>query len=655
MNMMRLLRLRIGSRGITILLCLHFMVQGFCSDPPNSEFSVWQQKYPKNALISTAKNLEITINVVNGSLEIGQHYYREMLVMAENSASLAESKEYFNDHYKLEKFEAYSLVPDAKQYRKIPVAKITKTVEMDDYIFYDDQVVYNFSFPAVGKGTKLVTRSEAKTGYAYVPFFFDFGGFIPNENMSVTISFPRNVNIAYRLFGKDTAIVQMSKTSKGDRLIYQWKADNPKVYKIDDKAPDSRYIIPHLIVHIADYTVNNQKKPVLGSLKDLYNYNYSHISNLTNDIPGEVQVLTDSITAKHTSDRDKVRNIFDWVQKHIKYVAIEDGDNGLVPSEAALVMQRRYGDCKGKTSLLVSMIRAAGLKASYAWVGSRERPYKYSAFPSVVNDDHMIAVWWDGDNPVILDGTTFSHRMEDIPAFIQGKECMIEKGKDDFMVYLIPVAPSSGNRVSDSLFISISGNALTGYGKLTYYGENKAGMMRIFEGKDTSLYKRILQNALLKASNKHMVKSVSISDVYDTENPFVVHYTFLLPDFITHTATNTYVNLNLDRFLSDIIITPDRDIPLEAEMTLEYQYFCELRLPADYHITKIPPETSFKNPLFGFKEAYAMNNDKVSISSCYNIDFLVIGNGEMKAFRDMLSMINRNYLKTLALEKKQLL
>jgi hypothetical protein len=655
MNMTKLLTLKTNKKWLALLLCIPASLAGICSEPPEKELSVWQQKYPKNALISTAKNLEITINIVNGSLEIGQQYYREMLVLAENSASLAESKEYFNDHYKLEKFEAYSLVPDEKQYRKVPVSKFTKTVEIDDYIFYDDQVVYNFSFPAVGKGTKLVTRSQAKTDYPYVPFFFDFGGYVPNENMTVTVSCPRNVSINYHLFGKDTSIVQHSKTEKGDRTIYHWKADNPKVYRIDEKAPDSRYIIPHLIIHIADYTVNNNKKAVVGSLKDLYAYNYSHISNLSNTISPDVKMLTDSITECSKTDRDKVRSIFNWVQKYIKYVAIEDGENGLVPSEASQVFKKRYGDCKGKTSLIVSMIRAAGLKASYAWVGSRERPYRYSVFPSVVNDDHMIAVWWNNEHPVILDGTTFCHRLEDIPAFIQGKECMIEKGKDDFMLYEIPIAPSSNNLFSDSLFIEISDNSVNGRGKLTYSGENKAGMMRLFEGEDTTSYVRILQRVLPKASNKHMVKTVRISDVYDTESPFIVNYTFVLPDFITHTNSTAYINLNLDRFLNDIILTADRDIPLESDMTMEYRYYCKLSLTNGYRVLKLPESTSYSKPNFGFHESYLMNDEYISISSGFNIDFLIIDNPEMAAFRGMLSMINRNYLKSLALEKKPLL
>ena len=50
-----------------------------------------------------------------------------MIVLAETSAFLADSKEYFNSHYDLNKLEAYSLVPEVKQYKKVPVANFTQS------------------------------------------------------------------------------------------------------------------------------------------------------------------------------------------------------------------------------------------------------------------------------------------------------------------------------------------------------------------------------------------------------------------------------------------------------------------------------------------------------------------------------------------------
>jgi hypothetical protein len=632
-----------------VFLCIFDIAAA--SEPPSQELLTWKSKYPRNALVSTAKNLDITVSVDGDGLEINQKYYREMMVLSDNSSSFADSKEYFNDHYTLNKFEAYTLVPEEKQYRKIQVPKYTKSSEIDDYVFYDDQLIYQYTFPAVGKGSKLVVKTDATTRYPYVPLFFDFGNSIPNENMSVTLSFPKNVKFNYHLFGKDTSIVTFSSEEKGDRIIYTWKADNPKVYDFDNLAPDSRYVIPHLIIQVSSYTVNKQEKTVLGSLKDLYSYNYQHISNLQKEPSAAIKSMADSLTAGIGTDREKVRNIFRWVQQHIKYVAIEDGDNGVVPSEADQVFKKRYGDCKGKTSLIVALLRSQGLKASFAWVGSRERPYKYSEFPSVVTDDHMIAVWWDNTEPVILDGTTFSHRMEDVPAFIQGKECLIEKGSEEYVLYPIPVAPAGNNMIMDSLCMELKGDSITGRGIVTFTGESRANAIREFEGKDTSQYKEVLQRLLTKASNKHMVKSVSISDIHNTDQPFRVTYTFILPDFITSANGNRYISLNVDRFLNQTVLKEDRQMPVESEMSLEYRMDCTLNIPKGYKIQRIPETAAFNNPLFGFNERYTASEEHVNLNSSVVLNFQVIDGDDMQQFRNMLLQLNRNYLKSLILEK----
>ena len=73
----------------------------------------------------------------------------------------------------------------------------------------------------------------------------------------------------------------------------------------------------------------------------------------------------------------------------------------------------------------------------------------------------------------------------------------------------------------------------------------------------------------------------------NTEQPFTVRYSFVFPDFATRNK-NTYVSLNLDRYLHQTTLNDNRDIPVESEMTLEYRFYCKMRVPegiSDYETT----------------------------------------------------------------------
>ncbi len=300
-----------------------------------TEITDLQQKYPKQAVIVSQKKLDVTISLVNNVPVINMDSYKELTVLGDNVTFLSDSKEYFSSHFEMKKLEAYSLIPERNQYKKVAVETFKKSIEIDNSVFYDDQYAYGFTFPSVMKGARLITKYSASTGSVYMPVMFDFGGGIPSENMIVTLTCPKTIQISFKLFGKDTSIIQFKKTSKGDKVTYQWKASNEKCYDRDTEAPGLRYFLPHLIIQLAGYTVNNTFTPVIGSLKDLYAFNYSNISNLQTTPSADIKAMADSITSQAVSGREKVRSIFKWVQKNIKYIAIEDGDNGFVPREAS--------------------------------------------------------------------------------------------------------------------------------------------------------------------------------------------------------------------------------------------------------------------------------------------------------------------------------
>ena len=52
-----------------------------------------------------------------------------------------------------------------------------------------------------------------------------------------------------------------------------------------------------------------------------------------------------------------------FVQNKIRYVSLSFGSNAYHPHHPDEVLQNRYGDCKDKSLLLLSLLRAAGIQA----------------------------------------------------------------------------------------------------------------------------------------------------------------------------------------------------------------------------------------------------------------------------------------------------
>lgn len=85
---------------------------------------------------------------------------------------------------------------------------------------------------------------------------------------------------------------------------------------------------------------------------------------------GQDQSGLRSTLAELTNDNlnQEITNAIRWVQDEIRYTGLEFADNALRPFSPDEVLQRRFGDCKDKTLLLVEMLRTMGVSAYPALV-----------------------------------------------------------------------------------------------------------------------------------------------------------------------------------------------------------------------------------------------------------------------------------------------
>ena len=75
----------------------------------------------------------------------------------------------------------------------------------------------------------------------------------------------------------------------------------------------------------------------------------------------EIKQQVAALTASKISTLQKMQALATFVQRDIRYVAIELGIGGWQPHPAADVYAHRYGDCKDKANLLRSMLREIGI------------------------------------------------------------------------------------------------------------------------------------------------------------------------------------------------------------------------------------------------------------------------------------------------------
>jgi hypothetical protein len=636
------------------ILLLSFWAEANSKLPtPEAELLAFKAKYPDRPVVSVLEKMEV--NIVPDANNVPVMYINEThidMILSETGSDISEWKEYFNRKNDVKKFEAYSLIPDAKKYRKLPVANIKKVADFDENSYYDDSYCYSFNFPGTAKGVKRYTYSETIVKDPYYPLIFYFAGHVPVDRSELTITMPQNIQINFHIFGNDTMAIQAVQIKKGNLITYRWTSHQPQVADHDFMAPGVRYFRPHLVAQIASQNLKGDTTRYMGTINDLYRWLNEKVKGLNDTISPIVQQMTDSVTLGITDQTEKVRAIYKWVQNNIKYIAIEDGENGFVPREDSLVLKRRYGDCKDKSSLLTAMLRAAGEKASLASVGTRELPYKFSEFPSIVSANHMVAIWWNKNTPMVLDGTTRYNKLEDIPAFIQGKECVIETVGEPFQIYKIPILNASECTQTDSIQLSIDHDLLLGQGQSTVIGETRMNIVHQLERKERSKQLEFWPAAIFGASDKLLVTNIQTSNLTDVNQPLEVNFEFQLPDYLIRQDKKIYVNMNIERMLSTLEVKMDRVIPIEVESKWEHRIVYKLKIPASMQVDFLPADLAYNNSQFGFSQSYTRTDREIILNtSIYSNTFMIEGN-DISAFRTMLESLKKAYRQTIALSLK---
>lgn len=107
-----------------------------------------------------------------------------------------------------------------------------------------------------------------------------------------------------------------------------------------------------------------------------------------------------------------------FVQDEIRYMGIEDRLDKIQPDDPSVVFKRRFGDCKDKTWLALTILKELGIEAYPALVHTRRGELLEGTLPSLAHFNHVIvAVFIDGKTYWI--DPTFSLQKGDINHYTQ--------------------------------------------------------------------------------------------------------------------------------------------------------------------------------------------------------------------------------------------
>lgn len=640
----------------TVFLTFFFsaVISAVFSQSPEEIYNQYKKEFPDKMAVLLEKNDEITIDFEGDTVSILHIEYEDLLFLTDRATGLASQKAYESYFSKIENIDAVTLVPNGKRYKKMKVEYFKKEKESSSGIFYDDLESTNFIMPNVSPQarTQVSIMQNIKDPRFLSSFYLD--SYVPIKSAKLTLKVNKNIEIAYKLFNTENVQLDFTKTEKGNYIIYEWQAKDLEDFKAEDNAPRRNYFSPHIVYYVTQINYPNRTQKIAKSVADLYDW-YSNLSckvNLEDD--AELFKTVTELTKGVTEEKEKVKNIFYWVQDNIKYIAFEDGMQGFIPSEASFVYAKRYGDCKGMSSIIHKMLNMAGIENTYlTWIGSRSLPYKYSEIPTPIVDNHMIVTYQPTEGEFIFLDATDSYSPFGFPSsMIQGKEALLGMGRQEHKVALVPIIDKEKNYSKESVSLSISDKNLVGKGQYLAEGYPKGYMTHYIDGLSKENEKIYMNRYFTKGNNKFFVDDYKINNLNEKDEALKIEYDFRIEDYAKFVGDEIYINMNMEKAFSNDEIEKDRKSPIENDYLFKANNDIFLQIPEGYEIEYLPENSDFNNDLFGYSIKYKREGNKIKFTHNYYKNYLLLNNESFEDWNKMIKEVNKAYREVIILKKK---
>ena len=175
----------------------------------------------------------------------------------------------------------------------------------------------------------------------------------------------------------ETGIEPVKRTS-GKNTEYVWSEDRVEALVSDEDIPD--WYDPFPVVYLSDIANWNEVAAWAWPL-------YKPVINT----PAQKAVIAPILKTTNTAEQ-RVLAALHFVQDEVRYLGIEMGARSHKPSAPDAVIKQRFGDCKDKSRLLVSLLQGMGIEASSALVNTDSGMRLKDALPSPTEFDHTIVL-----------------------------------------------------------------------------------------------------------------------------------------------------------------------------------------------------------------------------------------------------------------------
>src|SRR5580704_12760489 len=603
--------------------------------------------YPKDAVaVVVLDELQTTVKD-NGEIET-THRCAYKLLRPEAREKYGFAVVRFDNETKVSYFRAWTIMPNGAP---IEVKdKEASEVSLEDFEMFSDNRAKVIKFPEANVGSVV--------GYEYTqrqrPFMFEddweFQETIPTRRARFSLQLPAGWE-----FANYWANFAQQEPQSSSNNQYVWELENIPAVEVEPDMPPFLAVAGRMDIKYFPRDQNLRAKTT-GTWSDIGVW-YTGLTASSRIASPALQQKVTELTSGISDPLVQMKALASYMQRNIRYVAIEIGIGGFQPHPASDVFAHQYGDCKDKATLLSAMLKEIGIDSYYVLIHT-ERGIVNPKFPSLRFDHAILAIrlpdkisdagtglyatlndpklgrllFFDPTHPYVPLGY--------LPPYLQDTYGLV-MGPDGGELVTLPLLPPSTNRLlrTATLSLSASGNLTGAVEELRWGGpaeQSRAQFLTAAPADRQKVFETFLSNSLTNFS----LTSASIGNLQKYDESLTLSYKF---------AADGYAKTAGDLLIlrprvvgakgSNLLSGKPRKYPIEFEEATRQDDIFDITLPQGYVVDELPKPVVAECAYGTYKSEIQVADNVLHYKRTYEIKDVVVPTQKLDEVRDFFHQI----------------
>jgi len=381
----------------------------------------------------------------------------------------------------------------------------------------------------------------------------------------------------------------------------------------------------------------------------------------------EITADVQSLIAGAPDFYTKLSRITESIQKNIRYFIVERGIGGYQANRAADIYRNRYGDCKDKTTLLISMLKVAGIHGYYLMVDDRRGVVDPQApslagnhmitaieIPPEVQDPRLQAIvkGKDGKRYLIFDPTNERVPVGVLPEYEQGSYGTLAAGESSQVIGLPVLAPDANSNERTGKFTLAADGTLTGSVDTIRNGAGGGNLRNMLKYSDDKERRESLETSIAHDVPGVVLNSFEFIQPPALDKPTEIHYKLTAAQYAHQAGPLLLVRPRVVGSLARPFNDKPRKVPIDLEETGHWHDSFDIALPPGYVVDETPDPVNLDLAFATYHSTVTARDNQLHYERDYVVSKVELAANEAGEYRKLEGTILADEKGTAVLKKQ---